>query len=336
MKFRLHQKTEGNHPERALLLGPLGLLACQKKTWSPRLLPGVLLRALANPECFREILRVLVLPECAELARTFPRFPFKLLTHDYLARSFTVETRASCFVHHYLWLHENMPNKFIRSVLYDSVPLADIDIATHHIGFVLGSCGSRDKEGELSLHLEMDRDRVFSLSFSIVPGKAVQAQADNVLLITQIQGMRGKVHQISLIYRIMHGAGPPSLLLSALQGFGSALGIDTLACVSGQEQSSYCEGNARSFQAMYDDFCTVRGLARGSSGLFLAPIPMPEKPLELFPKPSLKRRAERRRELKRLIRETIREALRAVRRGSQSGLQQIHIDSEPSQVAPTA
>lgn len=64
------------------------------------------------------------------------------------------------------------------------------------------------------------------------------------LLITRIQGVRGKASQISLIYRTMYGAGPPALLLNAVQGIGEALGIDALACVSGLEQSAHSKDSA--------------------------------------------------------------------------------------------
>jgi uncharacterized protein VirK/YbjX len=285
---------------RGVLLGPLSILLRQKKTWSPALLAGVVGRAVGNIARHYKIVEILKLPEYAELAHADPRFAFKYLTHGYLARQLSVAERASCFVHHYQSLHDLLPRPFLRQILRRDVTLVEIRDVGTCFAISLGFSRTHDKEGELSLNLAVDGQTVFILSFTIVPGKVVRSQAEDVLLITRIQGTKGCYRQISQATKALHDVAPTALLVAALQGAGEALGIGVLGSISGADQNSYCDECAASFKAAYDDFFTEHGVQKNEANFFLAPIPLIEKPLALV-KQGHKLRTREKREFKREI-----------------------------------
>jgi uncharacterized protein VirK/YbjX len=296
-------------PGRGVLLGPLSLLALQKKTWSPLLLAGVLWRAVTNIGRHYKVLKLVKLPPYAELAKTDPRFAFKYLTHDYLSRGLTVAERASCFVHHYRCLHARLPEAFLRQILQRDITFVEIREGDNSYGITMGLSRPHDKEGEFSLNLLVGGEIVFVLSFTIVPGKVVGSEAADVLLITRIQGVRGHYRKISAATKALYDVAPAALLLAALQGVGEVLGVGEIACISATDQSAYCEPCASSFKSAYDDFFTELGVKKNAANFFVAQIPLKEKSLMLV-KQGHKLRTREKREFKRQIADEVCQHLR--------------------------
>ena len=311
-----------------LFLGPLSHLALQKKTWTPTLLAGVLWRAVSNIGRHRRVAEVLKFPEYAELAQGDPRFALKYLTHGYLARSLSVADRAACFTHHYQAMRRLLPTTFLSKILRRDITLVQIQEGETSYTITFGRSHTHDKEGELSLNLEVDGKMVFIMSFTIVPGKVVQSPFPEALFITRIQGVKGSYKEISRATKSLHDVAPGALLLSALQGMGEALGICSLACISGKDQNSYCEEWDRSFHTAYDHFFAELGVELNSAGFFVASIPIKEKPL-LLVKQGHKLRTRDKREFKREISDKVSELMSANCRGQQARVQRLHLVSVP-------
>ncbi len=291
------------------LVGPLAILAQQKETRSIGLLAGVLWRALTNVATHRKVTKLLKLAPFADAADANPRFSFKYLTHDYLVRGFSIAERAACFLHHYRRLHSALPAGFLRRTLQEDVPLLEMRKDGHDFSISMGLSRPYDKEGELSLNLQVNSEIVFVLSFTIVPGWVAKSRAAEILLITRIQGMKGAYRQISLATKALHDVSPEALLLTALHGFASALGIREMASICATMQSSYCETYAGSFLKGYDTFFTDLGVTRNSAGFFTSPLPIPEKPMELI-KQGHKIRTKEKRAFKRHVAAAVRQSLR--------------------------
>jgi len=226
------------------------------------LLAGVLWRAVNNIGRHRRIMEVLKYPEFAELARSDPRFAFKYLTLGYLARSFSVADRATCFTHHYQTLHDLLPRPFLMRLLHRDITLMQLREAETRYAVTFGLSRQHDKEGELSLNFQVDGATVFIMSFTIVPGRVIQSSSSDVLLITRIQGVKGCYRQISRATKALHDVAPSALLLATLQGVGQALCISALACISGVDQNSYCQECDASFNTAYDHFFAELGLRK--------------------------------------------------------------------------
>jgi hypothetical protein len=84
----------------------------------------VLWRGLTHLRTHREVLRLLLrVPPFAEIVQKKPRFAYKYLTDDYLARGLSVSESAACFMHHYKRLHELLPDCLLRQILQEEVTL---------------------------------------------------------------------------------------------------------------------------------------------------------------------------------------------------------------------
>jgi uncharacterized protein VirK/YbjX len=139
-----------------------------------------------------------------------------------------------------------------------------------------------DREGELSLDLQVDGRKVFNLSFTIVPGWVVKSEIAEILLITRLQGTLGSRSQIKLARKAFHEFFPRKLLLTALQGIADAFGIGELEAVCAAYQRSCGRTSTAILESGYDDFFAKAGMVKTSAGFYSCPIPFEAKPLALF------------------------------------------------------
>jgi uncharacterized protein VirK/YbjX len=237
-------------------------------------------RAVTHIRKVREILAFIAkAPILSAMTQSNPRFGFKFLTDDYLARGFTVSESAACFLHHYKRLHQLLPHRLLRPLLEEEVTLHVIPDTADRFALTMGLSRPYDNEGELTLRLRVEGEIVYVLSFTIVPGWVAGSAAAETLLITRLQGIRGRFPQIGIATRAMHDVAPVRLLLAALQGVADAFGIPAIAAVPAVRQTSYKDGSQLAFYEAYDIFFAELGLSRSSTGFFFADVPIPEKPI---------------------------------------------------------
>jgi len=218
-------------------------------------------------------------PAFAEFLQTNPRFRFKFLIRDYLVRGFSTAQRTACFLRHYKRLHSTMSADLLHRILHRQVTVFDARREQLHLEVNL--CFSRpfEKEGELSLNLHVDGVVVFVLSFTIIPGWVVDSDAEDVLLISRLQGTNGYYPLIRSATRALHNVGPAAFLLAALSGLAQAFGTSQMAGVSAVRQSSYTDELSIFYENAYDDFFSEIGVPKNTSGFFLGPLPPDDKPL---------------------------------------------------------
>jgi uncharacterized protein VirK/YbjX len=256
------------------------ILARQKVSWSPTLIAGEFWRYIINIGKRREVLRLLSHRPYAELVHNYPGFAFKYLVPDYLARDFTVSERVSCFLHHYRRLYAMLPEDALSQILQADVTLHEI--VTNGTRFAVALAlpqPPHDKEGELTLDLQVDGKRIFNLSFTIVPGSVVKSEVAEVLLVTRLQGTFGARPEIRLARTILHEFFPGKLLLAALQGVADAFGINELQAVCATKQKSYQKGCPGHIKRSYDIFFTKLGMVKTSTGFYSSSIPINSRPL---------------------------------------------------------
>jgi len=258
----------------------LPIPAWPKKTWSLARLWSIFWRGLTHLGTHREVLRLLLkFPPLKEVVFNNPGFAVKYLTPAYLAHGFSVDERASCFLHHYRRLHEVLPESLLRLTLKEDLAIHEMPEGVNRFAVTMGLSRPYDEEGELSLHLRVNDEIVFVLSFTIVPGSVVQSQAAEILLITRLQGVKGCYSQISLATRTLHDVSPAALLFAALQGIAVAFGIDEIAGIPAIRQSCYTRECAASFKEAYDDFFAELGMSKGATDFFHSTVPIQGKPL---------------------------------------------------------
>jgi len=250
--------------------------------WFPAVVAhcGALWRGFTHAKTHKEVLRFLLrFPPIAEFVFSDRSFSFKYLTQNYLVRGFTVRQRAACFLYHYNRLHEALPDSLLRRTFQEDIPILEIPEGANRFLLTLGLSRPSYKEGELSLHLRVDGNIVFVLSFTIVPGWVVNSQASEILLITRLQGVKGAYSHISDATKTLHDVAPDALLFAALQGVANAFGIVEIVAVSATRQSYYSRRAAAVFEEAYDDFFIGLGILKDAAGFFRISIPYQEKPL---------------------------------------------------------
>jgi uncharacterized protein VirK/YbjX len=300
------------HSGKGSFLGPLLVLARQKRTWSPVLVAGILWRTLTNIRTHHRVIRLLKLPPFSNILAGNPRFAFKYLAPNYLARSFSLIERAACFLHHHQRLHAAFPDRLLLRLLVDDLTVHELGDETTRIRLTLSLSRLCDKEGELSLNLEVDGTTIYVLAFSLIPGWVVKSTASEVVLLSRIQGTPGCYPQIKHASALLQRISLNVLLFSALQGVASAFAIDEVAAVSGENQSSYSEEFEKNFTRSYDDFYSEIGMTRSPSGFFVSRIPIEEKSLELVSR-NHKQRTKAQREIKRAMQEACFRFIQCVR-----------------------
>jgi uncharacterized protein VirK/YbjX len=255
-------------------------LRVTRDTFSPSRLARVALRILGHLPCQIEILRLMKHPVFAQVLPLNPRFAIKFAADDYLARDLSVAERKTCFIHHYTRLRSVLSGSMLRRILHRSVCVFELPDG-ESVYRVMAHLSRRwDKEGELSLDLELDGVGIYVISFSIVPGSIVKSEAAEVILISRMQGMKGKYGLIQRATKTMNDVAPAWFLLAVLQGFAEAFGIREIVAVSAMRQPASDENCEEEFRKSYDDFFSNLGAVMGPEKLFRCPVPIPEKPLQ--------------------------------------------------------
>ena len=294
--------------------GSVLLFARQRYHWSPARVFRALMGISKNLPKQIKLLRIMRVPPFAEFAfcwltryfflPTDPRFRFKFLVRDYPVRGFSMGQRAACFLHHYRRLHESMSIDLLYRTLHRRVTVFEARREEIQVEISLSLSRPFGNEGELSLNLHVDETIVFILSFTMIPGWVVESEAEEVLLISRLQGANGYYSQIRDATKALHNVGPAALLLAALDGFAKAFDIGQMAGVSAVRQTSFTEALSVFYTNAYDDFFAEIGISKNSSGFFLSPIPPEERPMSSI-KQGHKIRTKEKRQFKRQLAEDI-------------------------------
>ena len=108
-------------------------------------------------------------------------------------------------------------------------------------------------EGELIMYLEFKKEKLLTISFLVTFNSIT---SENEILLTRIQGSKGKYELIKEVNKLMHNMNSSYLLLAALEGFCKALNICTIKVIKGEYQLSYMKKNQESlnFLSTYNSF----------------------------------------------------------------------------------
>jgi uncharacterized protein VirK/YbjX len=284
--------------ERIGFLRWLFILIRQKSTWSPAVIAGEFWRFLLNIGAQREIFRLLKLRPFAEIAQSNPAFVFKYLVPNYLVRGFTSAECAASFLHHHRRVYAALPESVLRQIAQGYVTLHEFAEGPNHFALTMALTERiAEKEGELSLDLRVDDEKVFNLSFIIVPGCVVKSEAAEVLLITHLKGMKGCDTQIKLARKAFHDYSPRAMLLAALQGIADGFGINEIHGVCATKQRSYTQESSAILRIGYDEFFAKSGMVKTAAGFYASLVPIEGKPLASF-KGRARSRARKRRAMR--------------------------------------
>lgn len=154
----------------------------------------------------------------------------------YLAKSLGKRARRDVLLHHYRCIADRAAPAFLQRVLNNSY-----ELWSHRDGSVCHSIAlafneSSDYEGDLSLVFTSGTQRIFDISFTIVPGSAIGSDASELLFVGRVQGVKHKLAEVKAATRACKNAAPQEMLMVALGAIAQALGIAAIAGVTEDNQ----------------------------------------------------------------------------------------------------
>ena len=138
-----------------------------------------------------------------------------------------------------------------------------------------------DNEGEIIIQFESRGKSLYSVTFSIVPGRVLGSatQDSNVILISRMQGKAGAFAAIRSATKAMGEVAPRAVLIHVLQGIAAAIDIRTIVGVSAANQLSSETSDAKAFHRAYDQVFQSIGAIGPNEGFYSFDAPLPERPL---------------------------------------------------------
>ncbi len=253
--------------------------------------------ALRNFSSHLAVSRALALPRVKSLSHYHPRAAFKYLRR-YLARGLCMHSRAAILAHHYSYLNRYVGHDFMQRICEGQIALWSEIREGNRYEIALTYPRIGHHEGELALMFLENATPLFTVSFTLAPGKLFGVEAHRVLFVGRIQGRNGDFDAIKRATKCCEDISPLALLLAATQAIAQSFDIHTLVGVSAREQVSV-GGNhpAREALSVYDGFWQSVGAEPLSGNLFLLHSAQEQKPLSLI-KSNHRSRVKRKREFK--------------------------------------
>lgn len=213
------------------------------------------------------------------ILRHNPRTPFKFVG-NYVSLSLSCRNRLGILLHHYRFIDTCFNRTFIASILQEPLTLWQTDRGddTYTVSITLSEF---DLEGDLSLILKRNMQRVCVLSFTIVPGELLELNSGHALFVSRIQGAKN-FEMIRTVTKALGEVCPPTVLLTAARGIAMAAGLGSLAGVSSSAQVTVGEEDPaeriRFFN--YDEFWHSKGGIRKDNDVFHLTVAPHSKPAE--------------------------------------------------------
>lgn len=241
------------------------------------------------------VTRSLALPQTRPLLNHHPKAAFKYL-RKYLAHSFDLHSRSIILSSHYHYLSNLVVMDFIDRICRGAIPLWEEEIDGNQYGINLTY--PKNEEGELFLVFTENAAPLFTLSFTIAPGRLFNVADEQVIFIGRLQGTANQKEAINRASKSFHDLPPAALLLAATRGIAASLNIAGMVGVSARNQ--VCLRGARlpdTAASAYDEFWTSAGGEKLNEQFYYLPVTQTEKPLSLV-KNNHRSRVKRKRQLK--------------------------------------
>lgn len=253
------------------------------------------------------MMRVLNAAPVSELVTRRPKLGYKYLYRPYLVQSLTRRNRLSVLDHHYRFLAERVRHDFFSRIYDGEYELWRDMVAGQPASIVLSFPvdWEHDYEGDLLVVFKCGGEPIYSVTFSIVPGKPVGIDIEQLILVTSIQGRAGMSERIRQVKENFGDLSPPMLLLSAIEGIALALDIHLVGGIGLDQQVQKQTWGDETFTFDYDQFWKKVIGERSNDLYYLKRIPEVQRPLE-----EIKAKHRKKTQFRRSIKASIQESTR--------------------------
>ena len=251
------------------------------------------------------VLKVLTAPETQPVVRANPRVALKHIDGAYLGTNLSRSERASMLIGHYTFLKDHVEPHFFQTIVNGRLALWEHAVSNHLFRICLTFPRQYHREGDLSLIFQSDHDDIYTLSFTIGPGRVAGLTADHAIYIARVQGKSKGLHLIREATKDCLDISPAALLLAATTGIAAALELDHIVGIGADQQIS-ANANWRPELRVhaYDEFWVALGGVWRDRNMYYLSAPLPEKPIKAI-KQHHRSRVLRKRAFKNLVKEQV-------------------------------
>jgi uncharacterized protein VirK/YbjX len=241
----------------------------------------------------------------------YPGIRYRYLRKYYLGAGFAIPERLQVAINHYQGMARHFLPDFLRTARRTGYGLWRHTHEDTRFEIALRYPYAYNHDGDLCLSLDVNGANVCIVTFSIAPGALVGVPEPQVMLVSGIQGIAGKIAEIRLATEVCNNVAPALMLLFAAQTLAAEIGIKTLVGM-GQGRVRGAQGDAATGAAFdYDAFWMPLLGVEEQSDFYRIALPFTDKPIESIAAKH-RSRARKRRELRNIIRHDIETQAQAV------------------------
>lgn len=253
------------------------------RAFGPKIGIAFFFRAQRNFMYFHLNRRLWALSVCREFknAGEHENFLHHLSTKKYLNGFFSIRQRiAHAFMH--FSIDGQLFNAHYKNTIYrgEALELWARDVGGVNFVMHLSRGSTNIPEGELTVYLLANNERLHSISFSWVQSKSPAGLMEICPYITRNQGRwRKDTEPLNNFNEAFPQNSPSYFCYSALQGIARAMSSSRIMAIRAQEQCCYDPKDVKSFANSYDEFWNILGGSDSHQLGFEIPVPFSIKPL---------------------------------------------------------
>src|ERR1700692_2856256 len=231
---------------------------------------------LCNLRQHLKLIRILSHPQATQLIIRYPELSYKYL-RNYIALDIPTTTCLAILIEHYSYLQNHFKSDFLDIVYHSTIPLWSQYINGISFEIVLDFPHTIDFEGDLCLIFKKYQVSIYRIIFVIANGSSFALPNDHVIFLSSVQGM-GDFEDVKQATKVCHDIQPAQLLMAAMNGVGTALGVDMIVGIGDKNQIS----RGSKFYFSYEKFFENYGDLIPQTNFYKMPLPYAEKPLDLI------------------------------------------------------
>lgn len=230
---------------------------------------------------------------------------YRYLRKYYLGGGFSIPQRLRVAINH----HEQVGLHFRSGFLAATNQRGGFTLWEQQQGEVALSVALRfpysyNFDGDLCLCLNVDGEDACIVTFSIAPGAVADAIDAQVLLVSSVQGIAGRIDKIRLATELCNNVSPAHMLLMAAETLAAAIGVKVVAGIGRSHMPRISDTVSAQKLFDYDAFWMALTGTETTQDFYHMALPFADKPIESIPAKH-RSRARKRRELRNLIRNDI-------------------------------
>jgi uncharacterized protein VirK/YbjX len=223
---------------------------------------------------------------------------------SYISKSLTTDDRLEILKFHYSFLRKNFSPRYLKQLFENGIECFKENSMEDEYTVSLLPSSMLEFEGSLSLDFKVNGTKIYTLSFTFVPGHVVNIKEHAVIYISRLQRDSKHLEKNSKATKYFNDIVPSAILMRVLEAIATSLNIRTCVGVSAKHQVSLTnEAEYLRFYSIYDEFWLNHG-GKFVDNNYLFPIPFEQKYISEIQQKHRNRALKKRRRLEEIYNES--------------------------------